>query len=73
MTEENSSEWIKINDLLQKEKKFAEIYLLDNNHKTNLLNKTNFKFHFITDQNHYLVNEIIYQNLDEFWKEHLQS
>ncbi len=73
ITEENSSEWIKINDLLQKEKKFAEIYLLDNNHKTNLLNKTNFKFHFITDKNHYMVDEIVYQNLDEFWEEHLQS
>lgn len=38
ITAENSSEWIKIKDLLQKEKKFAEIYLLDDNHKKYLLN-----------------------------------
>jgi 8-oxo-dGTP diphosphatase len=73
ITEENASEWIKINDLLQKEKKFAEIYLLDNNHKTDLLNMNNFKFHFITDKNHYMIDEVFYQNLDEFWKEYLQS
>lgn len=60
MAEENSSEWIKIKDLLQKEKKFAEIYLLDDNHKKYLLNKTNFKIHFITDNNHIMVDEIIY-------------
>lgn len=64
ITEENSSEWIKIKNLLQKEKKFAEIYLLDDDHKKYLLNKTNFKFHFITDNNHIMVDEIIYQNND---------
>lgn len=64
ITEENSSEWIKIKDLLQKEKKFVEIYLLDDNHKKDLLNRTNFKFHFITDNNHIMVDEIISQNND---------
>lgn len=52
------AEWIEINELLQKEKIFTEIYLLDKYHKTNLLNKINFKFHFTADRNHRLVNEI---------------
>lgn len=73
VAEENLTEWIKISDLLQKEKKFAEINLLDKDHKTDLLNKTNFKFHFITDKNHNMLDEIFYQNLDEFWEEYLQS
>lgn len=51
------AEWIEINELLQKEKKFIEIYLLDKYHKTDLLNKTNFKWHFIANAEHKLLNE----------------
>lgn len=50
ITEENLAEWIEIEDLLQTEKKFSIVYLLTN--KADLLNKTNFKFYFIEDENH---------------------
>ncbi len=40
-----------------------------NNYKTDLLNKTSFKFHFITNKYHHMVDEIFYHNLDGFWKE----
>ena len=51
-------EFIEINNLLKKEKLFAEVYLLDKNHYKALINKTNFKFHFITDENRTKVEEV---------------
>lgn len=57
-TLENISEWIKIDELLQKEKLFTTIYVLDKSHRTALLNKTNFKWHFIADENHNKLTEI---------------
>ena len=51
-------EFIKIDNLLKKEKLFAEVYLLDKNHYKDLINKTNFKFHFITDENRTKVEEV---------------
>ncbi len=57
-TKNHIAEWIEIEALVQKEKKFSEIYLLDKNYKKDLLNRTNFKWHFIVDQNHNLVQTI---------------
>ena len=51
-------EFIEKDNLLKKEKLFAEIYLLDKNHYNDLINKTNFKFHFITDANRTKVEEV---------------
>lgn len=65
------AEWIEIDELLQKEKKFTEIYLLDTYHKTDLLNRTNFQLHFIADSNHNKLDEIYYSNDEKFWSEYL--
>lgn len=70
-TAENIAEWIEIDELLQKEKKFTEIYLLDNNHKSNLLNRTNFQWHFIADSNHNKLDEIYYSSDEKFWSEYV--
>ena len=51
-------EFIEIDNLLKKEKLLAEVYLLDKNHYNDLINKTNFKFHFVTDANRTKVEEI---------------
>ncbi len=59
---ENISEWITIDELLKSEKKFPEIYLLDNNHKLALLNRINFRWHFIVDSKHNIIEEIYYSN-----------
>lgn len=69
-TIENTSEWIEIDKLLKKDKKFTEIYLLDDNHKSDLLNRTNFKWHFIADSNHNKLDEIYYSNDEKFWSEY---
>lgn len=69
-TVENVTEWIDIDELLQKEKKFTEIYLLDKIHKTDLFNRTNFKWHFIADNKHNKLDEIFYSNDEDFWSEH---
>lgn len=60
-TQNHIAEWIDINELIQKEKKFTEIYLLDKYYKTDLLNKANFKWYFIADENHNLMNEFSLQ------------
>lgn len=70
-TSENIAEWIEIDELLNKEKKFTEIYLLDNYHRSELLNKSNFKWHFISDKNHNFIDEIFYSNGEKFWSEYL--
>lgn len=70
-TSENKAEWIEIDELLNKEKKFTEIYLLDNYHRSELLNKSNFKWHFISDKNHNFIDEIFYSNDEKFWSEYL--
>ena len=70
-TTENIANWIEIEELLEKEKKFTEIYLLDDNHKTDLFNRTNFKWHFIADSNHNKLDEIYYSNDEKFWSEYL--
>ncbi len=70
-TEENEALWVSINELLEKDKKFTEIYLLDKYHKSNLLNKTNFKWHFIADEKHNFVDEIFYSKDEEYWSEYL--
>lgn len=57
-TEENIAKWIKIDDLLQKEKQFTTISLLDQYHRDNLLDKTSFSYHFIADDNHNKLLEI---------------
>ncbi len=53
------AEWIEIDELLQKEKIFTEIYLLDKHHINDLSKKNNFKFHFIADKKHRLIDEIL--------------
>lgn len=68
---ENIAEWIEIDKLLKKEKKFTEIYLLDDNHKYDLLNMTNFQWHFIADGNHNKLDEIYYSRDEKFWSEYL--
>lgn len=70
-TMENIAEWIEIDELLKKEKKFTDIYLLDDNHRTDLLNRTNFQYHFIADSNHSKLDEINYSNGETFWSEYL--
>ncbi len=70
-TTENIAEWIEIEELLQKEKKFTEIYLLDTYHKSDLFKRTNFKWHFIADSNHNKLDEIYYSNDEKFWSEYL--
>lgn len=72
-TVENIAEWIDIDELLQKEKKFTEIYLLDKIHKTDLLNRTNFKWHFIADSKHNKLDEKFYSNDEEFWSEYSKN
>lgn len=67
---QNTSEWIEIDELLKKEKKFAEIYLLDELHYYDLLNITKFSWHFISDKNHKKINEIYYENTEKFWSEY---
>jgi mutator protein MutT len=56
-TEENESAWMDIEELLKQEKTFPAINMLNNKHFNELINKTNFKFHFITDQNHKIIDE----------------
>ncbi len=58
-TDENTTCWIDIEELIKQEKKFSEIYLLDKEHYNDLLNLSNFKWHFISDENHNKINEII--------------
>ena len=55
---DGNPEFIEIDNLLKKEKLLAEVYLLDKNHYNDLINKTNFKFHFVTDANRTKVEEI---------------
>lgn len=70
-TSENTSEWMDIDELLKKDKKFPNIYLLDNQHQYDLLNTTNFQWHFIADKYHNKTDEIYYEKSDEFWREYL--
>lgn len=69
-TIENIAEWVEIDELLQKDKKFTEIYLLDEFHKDDLFNRTNFKLHFIADSMHNKLDEIYYSDDETFWYEH---
>lgn len=71
-TTENIAEWIGIDELLKKEKKFTEIYLLDQEHKNHLFNRTNFKWHFIADNEHNKLDEIYYSNGEKIWSEHTE-
>lgn len=70
-TEENIASWIEIDKLLKKDKKFADIYLLDEFHYHDLINKTKFMWHFISDKNHHKIDEIYYSNNEPFWSEYL--
>lgn len=70
-TIENTAEWIEVDQLLKKEKKLTVLYLLDDDHKSDLLNRTNFQWHFIADSKHNKLNEIYYSNGEKFWSEHI--
>lgn len=72
-TIENIAEWIYIDELFQKDKKFTEIYLLDKTHREHLFNRTNFKWHFIADSKHNKIDEIFYSNTDDFWSEYSRN
>lgn len=67
--QENIAEWIDIDELLSKDKKFTEIYLLDEHHNYELLNRKNFKWHFLADINHNFLDEIYYSYGEKFWSE----
>lgn len=70
-TSENTSNWISIQELLNKTKIFAPIYLLDKWHNYELFNLSNFKWHFISDENHNIIDEIFYSKDEPFWSEYL--
>lgn len=57
-TEENEAMWIEIDDLLKQDKIFSTVYMLDEEHLKKILNKDNFKFHFISDSYHRKINEL---------------
>lgn len=59
-TMNNTAEWININDLLNKNKLFSVVYLLDKDHNYELFNLLNFKWHFISNENHKKIDEIFY-------------
>lgn len=58
-TTENIAEWIEIDELIQKNNKFTVIYLLDEFHKNDLFNRTNFKIHFNVDSEHNKLDEFL--------------
>lgn len=70
-TEDNIAEWIDIDELLKKDKLFSVVNLLDKVHNYELFNLSNFKWHFISDQNHKKIEEILYPKDETFWSEHL--
>lgn len=48
--------WIDIDDLLKKDKIFSIVHLLDKDHRSDLLSLSDFKCHFIVDENHKKIN-----------------
>lgn len=70
-TSKNTAEWINIDELLSKNKLFSVVCLLDKNHNYELYNLLNFKWHFISNENHKKVDEIFYSNDEPFWSEFL--
>lgn len=68
---DNISEWIDIDELLEKDKLFSIVHLLDKVHNYELFNLSNFKWHFISDQNHRKIDEIFYSKDEPFWSEYL--
>lgn len=69
--DETITEWINIDKLLQEKNRFAIVSLLDEWHEYSLLNKVGFKWHFIADNNHNLVDQIFYSKDEPFWSEWL--
>ena len=61
-TSDNTAEWISIDELLSKNKLFSVVYLLDKDHNYKLFNLLNFKWHFISNENHEKIDEICYSN-----------
>ncbi len=49
--------WIEINELLNNDKLLPVIHLLEKSYYNELINLTNFKFHFISDLNHNIINK----------------
>lgn len=68
-TSKHIADWMEIQKILTMKKKFTVIYLLDQYHKRDLLNRSQFHWHFIADKNHNLIDEIFYSTKDEFWSE----
>ena len=61
-TSANTAEWINIDELLSKNKLLPVVYLLDKDHNYELFNLSNFKWHFVANENHKKINEIFYSN-----------
>lgn len=61
-TSDNTAEWVNIDELLSKNKLFSVVYLLDKDHNYELFNLSNFKWRFISNENHKKINEIFYSN-----------
>lgn len=59
-TLECDSMWIEIDELLEKEKLFSNIYLLNNKYYEYLIDANNFKIKFICSSNHNILEEILY-------------
>lgn len=72
-TNDNTCEWIDIDKLLKKDKIFSVVHLLDKVHNYKLFNSSNFKWHFLSDQNHKKIDEIFYSKDEPFWSEYLDK